>query len=166
MVSHYLGNNLSVIESVSVPYFKWQDLAMKPYIKYYVWGFLKKGKGTRFFLGFSRIRPGQRGIKAEFKQEKENPVHSGRAKHIHLGHKARHFKEWGSKTGACKYQIGLYSLNFETCDQMPVMMRLGESDSEGPVSPLHLGRAASWERLEQGSCGGGTAAWVSLGRGR
>lgn len=56
-----------------------------------------------------------------------------------MGGKARHFKEWGSEIGAYKHQNILYSLNFGTCDQTPVMMRLGENDSKGPVSAFGQG---------------------------
>lgn len=75
---------MSVIESVSVPCFKLQTLAAKPYIKECGQGFQKQGRGPRFLHG-SVVNPsGWRGDKIEFKQEKENPVPSGRMKHRFL----------------------------------------------------------------------------------
>lgn len=71
-----------------------------------------------------------------------------------------------SKSGVAKQVLAGMGFDFTAwtlkpatrCQSWP-----GESESNGPVPPTHLGSAASWEQLEQGSCGGGTAVRVSLG---
>lgn len=75
---------MSVIESVSVPCFKSQTLAVKPYIKEYGQDFQRQGKGPRFLHGSVVKCSGWRGVKIEFKQEEENPMPSGRMEHRFL----------------------------------------------------------------------------------
>lgn len=134
---------------------------MKLYIKDYGWGFLKQGKGTRFLLGFSRIRPGQRGIKAELKRKKTQCTQAGQNTYI-----------WVAKPGISKSEVAKQVLTSIRLDCTAWTLE-------------HVTRCQSWwdwekvtarvpcllciwagERLEQGSCGGGTAVQVSLGRGR
>lgn len=132
-----------------MPFFSWQSLAVEPCIRENGWGFPNWAKGPRFLFGFSRIGPDQSGVKTEFKQEQENPLHMGRMQHLHFGCKVIRTTEWGSRAGASQTQVWFYSLNLETWGQMPVVMgrrwKQGSYVSHGFVQWAQLRAAGAGE---------------------